>query len=746
MFGLALAALATLVLAVVLPLVTFARVVGLSRDLQRLGARLDSLEQARAAAGPPAHPRDNAASAPEALAPALQAAAADTPPAQAPAGHPEAAPAIPLRGAEPPPPLARLPSLAANRTGEPWLEAAIGGRLLLYVGTAAVVLGLAFFLKYAFEHDWVTERMRVVLGAGAGAALIAAGLRFSRAGYDVYGQILAGGGLAALYLSVYAAFDFYGLIGRTTAFVLLLLVTLAAAVLSDRQRSQAMAIAAVGGGFLTPFVVGGRADAQVTLFAYVALLVAGTTWLAHRRHWPVLNVVSFALTVVTVAAWASVHYTPGKYLRTHLFLTLFCGMFLLVLREAWRPRPIAEGTRAPGPSFAARVLLLAPVLYHLASLAVLFPHTAALLVYLIAFTVAAVAWSVQVGRARFAPVLWAAAILPFFGWAEDAGARWVWAGAVTLAAIFGLHVLAQFDRLGRQQATLAGPDLLLLHLNGLGTLFGFYLLLEGVALAWVPLMGAILVLVHGGITWRMLQRDPAAALHALAVTFALLAATVAFEFDGPWLTAALAAEGAAVMWVGLRARAEWFRAGGVVLLAVACGRWVLLSLSDTPAGFQLVLNEAFLVGAWIVALLYLGAWLHRGSDRRGAVPALLVAASVLTVVLLTSQKASYWELRRPLNADATFAEALSLSVIWMAYAAVLIVAGITWRYPPIRYTAMALFGLTILKVFAIDMAGLEGIYRILGLVMLGVVLLAVSFLYQRVASPQGTPPGEAPTA
>ena len=52
-------------------------------------------------------------------------------------------------------------------------------------------------------------------------------------------------------------------------------------------------------------------------------------------------------------------------------------------------------------------------------------------------------------------------------------------------------------------------------------------------------------------------------------------------------------------------------------------------------------------------------------------------------------------------------------------------------FPPLRYLAMALFGLTVLKVFLVDLSSLGGIYRILGFIGVGLVLLAVSFLYQR---------------
>jgi uncharacterized membrane protein len=308
--------------------------------------------------------------------------------------------------------------------------------------------------------------MRVALGAAAGIGLIAGGQRLAGRGYGLYGQMLAGGGLAALYLSIYAAFGFYGLIGRNPALVLLLAVTVAAAVLSDQHRSQAMALMAVGGGFLTPFLVGGTEDRQVALFTYVALLVGGTMYLARRRNWPWLNVLAYACTILVVAAWADTYYTRAKYLRTQLFLTLYCVMFLAILR-VHRPDATESGKTA------RMVLWTAPALYHAASLGVLAPHGIALLVYLIAFALVGIVASVRLNMSGLRLVVWAAAWIPLVAWLDAHHARvWVWPGLVTLAAVFALAVVAQLDRVFRRDATLDRADLLLLHLNGLGALGG----------------------------------------------------------------------------------------------------------------------------------------------------------------------------------------------------------------------------------------------------------------------------------
>ena len=745
-FGL-MAVLVWLLITFVLPVLAFLRASRAASDSAALRSRVAALE---------AHLRDlsTASVRPAAATPPVDIAGMAADVALDPAA---ATPVAPIQDATPPPPLPvdSVPQLEPALSVDPasataagpadpgvtgearaegdarGLEEAIGGRLLLYVGTIVLVLGAAFFLKYAFDREWITESMRVVLGGLVGMALVVGGLRLGRAGYDAYGQVLTGGGLAVLYLAIYAAFGFYGLIGAGVAFALLTMVTAGAALLADRQDSQPMALMAIGGGFLTPFLVGGTTDSQTTLFSYVILLVLGTLYLAGRRAWPWLNVFSYALTIVTVAAWADAFYARSKYLRTELFLTVFCALFLLALVQA---RRLGTG----GARLVALVLVSAPVLYHAVSLGILAPHGVAFLVYLIAFTVVAVAWAARRTAPEVRVLLWAAVTLPLLAWIDVHQSRqWIAPSLVTLGAVFALHLLAQTDRLTRTEGDLGPSDLLLMHLNGLGLFLGVYELLDRQAVDWVPTIGLVLVALHAVLAWWLRPRHPHAALHGLAVAFALLAATVGVKFDGGWLTAAWAAEGAAVMWIGLRVGRGWFRAAGATLLAVAAGRWLVLSiLQPVPANFRLFMNEPSALGVLLIGLCYALAWLHRAHRSpehpyARTIAGLVVSASAATVILLTAQNRAYWEIQGALNADATFAGQLGLSLTWAAYAALLIVIGIRRGYRPIRYAAIVLFGLTVVKVFVSDLSGLEGIYRVLGLVVVGTILLLVSFLYQR---------------
>jgi len=626
----------------------------------------------------------------------------------------------------PPPPVEAAPAVTTDSTT---LEEAIGGRLMLWVGAVVLVLGVAFFLKYAFDNEWITESMRVAIGVAAGAALIAAGQRFAGRGYQLYGQIVTGGGLAVLFLSVYAAYSFYGLIGPTPAFVLLVLVTAAAAVLADRQRAIGLALMAVGGGFLTPFLVGSGQDAQLTLFTYDAILVVGTLYLANRQDWPLLNALSYLFTAFTVAAWMGQYYSADTWIRTELFLTLFLVLFLLILR--------AELARHGWRSVAALILTTAPLFFHCASLAVVGPHGVAMWVYLIAATLVAVGLAVRADSTAWRWAAWLLVVVPLVGWiSTHASSRWLTANLVSATAVFALHAWAQIDRVFRQQRTLGWADVVLQHANGYALLLSLYLTVENVWLAIASTLCLAVAAGHGGLARTLWLPDRRAALNALAVALGALTAALAIELDGPWLTVALAVEGAAIVAIGVHLRERAFRYAGGGVFVVAVFRYVALSLSEQPAVFHPVAHEAFVMGLVLAGLLYALALYARRVEpdaapllswRTGAV----VLGSVLVVVACSAHNDAYWALKADVSADSRFASSLALSAIWTALASTFLGVGLLRSYPPLRYVAMALFGLTVLKVFLVDLSSLGGLYRILGFIGVGLVLLAVSFLYQR---------------
>lgn len=688
-----------------LPVWTFLRLRRATSEIEALKARVVALE------GMPRHG--------PAAAPAEAPAAAYAPPAQ-----PEpVAPALadekhPFRGAE-------------------TLEGQIGGRWLLYAGLLILLIGVSFFLKYAFDNEWVDERGRVAIGLLSGLALVAAGLRLARRDLRVFGLALAGSGLAILYLSIYAMVGFYSLVDRVTAFGLLSLVTAGAVWLADKERAQPLAVVGIGGGFLTPFLVAGEGNPQLMLFSYDALLVIATAVLVYRHGWIRLSAVSYVLTSITLSAWASEHYTDALWLRTLLFLTLFGVLFVIILH---RVRTI--------PGLVARlvsmILWTAPAAYHLAALAITSEHPPALHLYLIVFSVAGVMLTTDPHRPWIRVLVLLAAVLPLFGYLVlPAGASWFVANIVTILTVSGVFLFGCVDRVVRQEQTLTTPDLIVMHVAGLG----LYGLLYQTSMPRFPelrgALAAIVAAIAGGMWSLLRRRDPGAALNAAALAATLVAIAVAVQFDGRNVVVGWAAEGAAVAWIGVRARNVVFRAGGLLLWLLA-----IAELADgyfvTPAGFTALVNARSLATLFVIGVGYALAWAigtrgkgapdetaTRASPEASSIRAAIhIVASVVTLMWISAEIKSYWEIRydRP---QAYLYEELMLSLGWGLYGAAAIVAGLWRAYAPLRYIGITVIAIVVLKVFFVDLWDLGGIYRVIGFLTLGVLLVLVSYLYQR---------------
>ena len=129
--------------------------------------------------------------------------------AEAPREPDAATPPGPPRAAEPP----------AAPGVDQW-EWRLGGTWLSRAGAVLLILGVGFFLKHAFEHDWIGPRGRVLAGLAAGIVMMAGGTRLAGGGaYQVPAQSLIALGMGVLYLSLYAAHALYALAGPTPAFL-----------------------------------------------------------------------------------------------------------------------------------------------------------------------------------------------------------------------------------------------------------------------------------------------------------------------------------------------------------------------------------------------------------------------------------------------------------------------------------------------------------------------------------------------
>ncbi|MBI4338760.1 MAG: DUF2339 domain-containing protein, partial [Chloroflexi bacterium] len=173
----------------------------------------------------------------------------------------------------------------AGGMGMDW-ERVLGLNWLAIIGAVALTLGVGFFLRLAFENDWIGERGRIVLGLASGAALLGAG-EYTQRRYPRWAQAVTGGGLGILYLSTYASFGFYDLIPPVPAFLFLGLVVLLGGLLAIRYESLVIALLGIAGAYLTPLLLGRQLEPaeRYLVVLYIILVDAGILGVSTFRNW-----------------------------------------------------------------------------------------------------------------------------------------------------------------------------------------------------------------------------------------------------------------------------------------------------------------------------------------------------------------------------------------------------------------------------------------------------------------------------
>ncbi|MYD96937.1 MAG: DUF2339 domain-containing protein [Gammaproteobacteria bacterium] len=214
------------------------------------------------------------------------------------------------------------------------------GNVPVMVGVVVALLGVAFFIKYAIDRQLFVFPMWARLSAVAlfGMVLLGIGWRL-RNERPTYALGMQGGGLAILYLTTYAAFEFYDLLPATVAFAAMVVVTVATGVVATVQDSRTLIVLGVAGGFLAPLLAATDAGSHVALFSYYAVLNAAILTIGWFKAWRILNLLGFAFTFVIASVWGYQGYRPEFFATTEPFLVLFVLMYIGIAVLFARRRP-----------------------------------------------------------------------------------------------------------------------------------------------------------------------------------------------------------------------------------------------------------------------------------------------------------------------------------------------------------------------------------------------------------------------
>ncbi|HZZ40038.1 MAG TPA: DUF2339 domain-containing protein [Acidobacteriaceae bacterium] len=270
---------------------------------------------------------------------------------------PEEKPEVAAMQATAPVPLLQVPPQDHRAGDERSLESRIGSQWFNRIGILAVLIAAAWFLKLAIDNHWIGPLGRVLIGLLAGAGLIAWSERFRTRGYAAFSWSLKAMGSGVLYLSLWAAWSLYHLIGSPLAFVAMIAVTAFNGFLSWVQDAELLALYAIVGGFSTPLLISTGENHEVALFTYLLLLDLAVLALVALKPWSRLLCGAFAGTVFFFLEWSARFYSADQFGTTAFFLSLFFLLF------AWAPRLVRLRVE-PGQPHAAwdhLVLVVVPL-------------------------------------------------------------------------------------------------------------------------------------------------------------------------------------------------------------------------------------------------------------------------------------------------------------------------------------------------------------------------------------------------
>ena len=206
-------------------------------------------------------------------------------------------------------------------------EKFIGENLINKIGIIITVLGVAIGAKYSIENNLISPLTRIILGYLTGLGLLGFGIKL-KAKYENYSAVLVSGALAILYFITFAAYSFYELFPQIVAFGLMVVFTIFGVVAALNYNRQVIAHIGLVGAYAVPYLLSNDSGNANILFGYMGIINIGILVIAYKKYWKPLYYSSFVITWLIYGSWIGFSYEYGEHYMTALiFLSLFFLIF-----------------------------------------------------------------------------------------------------------------------------------------------------------------------------------------------------------------------------------------------------------------------------------------------------------------------------------------------------------------------------------------------------------------------------------
>jgi len=665
------------------------------------------------------------------------------------------------------------------------LEKLIGENLISKIGIAILVLGVGIGTKYAIEHELISPLTRIILGYLVGLGLLGFAMKLKKK-YDNFSAVLLSGAMAILYFITFAAYTFFGLLPQTLTFAMMVLFTVFTVLASLNYNKQVIAHIGLVGAYAVPFLLSDGSGKVVVLFTYMAIINIGILVLAFRKYWKELNYVAFALTWIIFISWYLSAYQADKHVEVaSVFLCVFFISFyvtFLAYKVAQKEKFVSRdillilansfifygtgyaliNTLQSGNQFLG-LFTLGNAILHFGVSAVIYKQKLGdrNLFYLVSGLVLvfiAIAIPVQLDG-NWVTLLWAgeAALLFWIGRTKKVAVYEGISYGVMVLACLSLFQdwLVSSNYFTGQPVSTALPFINIQFLSSLLFMgaFGFIIRLSretkypSALIIQKELLENILNLMQGLLLLILYVTFFTEIANGFDQTY-LKTETYRFHdfsiisFKTIWLINYSLFFTAALCFVNLKwiksdslGKISMLLTGLTVFIFLTAG---LLSISElrnsylrpeasspyTSTVFHLIIRYVSF-GFVVLAVLTQRLFLKSHSDSRlSKTYPIVLHATILWI--LTSELINWLDI-------AGYSESykLGITILWGVYSLAMIALGIWKKNKDVRITAIVLFGVTLAKLFLYDIANLTTISKTIVLVSLGILLLIISFLYNK---------------
>ena len=670
------------------------------------------------------------------------------------------------------------------------LEKFIGENLINKIGIIITIIGVAIGAKYSIDHNLIAPVTRIILAYLAGFVLLGLGMKLKNK-YENYSAVLVSGAMTIMYFITFLAYSLYGLMHQSFAFVSMVVLTVFTVGAAIKYKQQVIAHIGLVGAYAVPFLLSEGQGNELVLFSYMAIINIGILFIAIKKYWKPLYYSSFGFSWLIYLLWladtydVNVHFVRGLVYLS-LFFIIFYQMFLIYKLRYKEKFEIVDVVLILLNSFVfygigyallesheiggklLGVFTLANALLHFIVSSIVYKLKLAdknlfYLIFGLVLVFVTISIPVQLDG-NWVTMLWVGEASLLFWLGRTKGVPFYEKLSYILMILsfysIGHDWLSISSQLNRGQSVTSVMPIINIHFFSsilfVGA-FGFINYLSSIKKYTAAFLDRKEVLQI--ITFTV----PAVFIVSLYLTFRIEILNYwnqlyweAKSIAGSGTYAVYKFKGAKIMWllnysllfVSLLSIVNLKKFKDEKLGLVSFGLSVLTIFIFLTQGLY-VLSEirdlylvdgsgdmAFVIGMRYVSLLFAGftLWTYYRLQFQNFINWNFKKYSDFLLHI-----SAVWVLSNELIHWLTFASSaesykLGLSILWGTYSLGLIVLGIWKRKTHLRIGAIILFGITLIKLFVYDISDLNTIAKTIVFISLGILLLTISFLYNKYKS------------